>query len=129
VSDLDELGAAKYVLLTTFRKDGRGVGTPVWLAREGDELFVWTGASTGKVRRIRNNGAVMLAPCSFRGQPSGSAVAGHASLLDAAGSARALALIQRKYGLVGWLTILNSRVRSRISRGSAGTLCIRISLA
>jgi PPOX class probable F420-dependent enzyme len=52
---LDELGSAKYVSLTTYRKDGTAVPTPVWMVRDGDELAVWTNARTGKVKRIRRN--------------------------------------------------------------------------
>ncbi len=53
---LDRLSAEKYILLTTFRKDGRAVPTPVWAVRDGEALAVWTRADSGKVKRIRHNG-------------------------------------------------------------------------
>jgi len=124
MTDLDRLGDAKYLLLTTFRRDGRAVATPVWSARDGDALYVWTAADSGKVKRVRNNGDVTLAPCDFRGAPSGEPVAGRAALLDQADDGHARAVIQRKYGVVGWLTMFGSRIR----RGRAGTICMRISL-
>ncbi|MEV5447304.1 PPOX class F420-dependent oxidoreductase, partial [Streptomyces sp. NPDC052644] len=63
VTDLDRLAAEKYVLLTTFRKDGRAVSTPVWAVRDDDTLAVWTVADSGKVKRIRRDGTVTVAPC------------------------------------------------------------------
>ena len=121
---MNPLGTAKYVLLTTFRRDGRPVATPIWVAPDGDALVVWTGTGTGKVKRIRNSGRVTVAPCDFRGTTSGPAVSGQASLLPPAESERARALIRRKYGLSGWLVIGGSRLR----RGRAGTICVRIEL-
>lgn len=57
-----------FVSLTTFRKTGVGVSTPVWIARDGDELIVTTPDGTGKVKRVKNNGRVTLAPCSRMGK-------------------------------------------------------------
>ena len=119
-SDLDRLGSARYVLLTTFRKDGTGVPTPVWAARDGDELVVFTAPDAGKVKRIRRDGAVTVGPCTWRGLPTGEPVAGHARLLDRAGVDRALRLIARKYGFFGWVTVFNSRLRRRGSGGPGG---------
>jgi uncharacterized protein len=57
-----------FVSLTTFRKSGVGVSTPVWIARDGDELVVTTPDGTGKVKRVRNNGRVTLVPCGRMGK-------------------------------------------------------------
>ncbi len=54
------LGDESFVSLTTFRKNGEGVPTPVWIAREGDTLIVTTPAGTGKVKRLRNDSRVEL---------------------------------------------------------------------
>lgn len=118
------LDAGKYLLVTTFRRDGRAVATPVWAARDGESLVVWTVSDSGKVKRIRNNGSVRLAPCSMRGEPEGDAVGGHAVLLDSAETERARRLIARKYGLIGRIGMLGSRLR----RGSDGTVGIRITV-
>ena len=77
------LTETRYVLLTTFRRDGRPVPSPVWTAPAGDRLVVVTGASTGKVKRLRNDGRVLLAPCTARGRAFGESVEGRASLLGA----------------------------------------------
>ena len=66
--DIDRLAAGKYLSLTTFRKDGSAVSTPVWVARDGDHLYVMTDPSSGKATRLRNSGRVRLAPCDMRGQ-------------------------------------------------------------
>src|SRR6266567_1171406 len=116
-SSLGDLGAARYVLLTTFRKDGTAVPTPVWVARDGAELLVFTAPNAGKVKRIRRDGAVRIGPCTMRGRPTGADVPAHARVLDSAGADRTLKLIARKYGVVGWLTVVNSRIRRRGSGG------------
>lgn len=64
---LDELADEKFVSLTTFRKNGVGVPTPVWVGRDGDALVVTTPVGSGKVKRLRRNPTVELRPCSRRG--------------------------------------------------------------
>ncbi|WP_406279185.1 PPOX class F420-dependent oxidoreductase [Embleya sp. NBC_00896] len=123
-SDLDRLAAGSYVLLTTFRRDGRAVGTPVWVVRDGDALGVWTARDSGKVKRIRNSGRVTVAECDARGKVRGEAVDGHAELLDAAATDRYRDLIRRKFGVLGRVTLFGSRLR----RGVAGTVGIRVEL-
>lgn len=97
----EQLAAAQFVLLTTFRRDGRAVGTPVWVVPVADGLGVWTTADSGKVKRIRRDGAVTLAECDRRGTPTGPAVPGTARVLDAAGTARVRVGVREKYGLLG----------------------------
>ncbi|MGN9916249.1 PPOX class F420-dependent oxidoreductase [Micromonospora palomenae] len=124
MTDLDRLAAEKYVLLTTFRKDGRAVPTPVWAVRDGDTLAVWTAADSGKVKRIRRDGTVTVAPCDVRGRPLGAAVPGHAVLGSPEESRRIRDLIKQKYRLLGRLTLLGSRLR----RGDRGTIGIRVTV-
>jgi len=124
VDQIARLDAGKYLLLTTFRRDGRAVPTPVWAARDGESLVVWTVSDSGKVKRIRNNGTVRLAPCSMRGAPEGDEVGGHAEVLDAAQTERARKLIAGNYGLIGRLSMLGSRLR----RGADGTVGIRLTV-
>ena len=88
MSEVERLSAGKYLSLGTFRKSGEKVATPVWVTRDGDDLYVITGASSGKVKRIRNNAEVELAPCDMRGRISGAEVSGTAEILDAAGTKR-----------------------------------------
>jgi PPOX class probable F420-dependent enzyme len=124
VTTLDHLSAEKYVLLTTFRRDGRTVSTPVWVVRDGDALGVWTPTDAGKAKRIRQSGEVTVAPCDVRGRPSGAAVPGHATIIGPADTERIRELLRHKYGLIGRLTLLGSRLR----RGTGGTVGIRITL-
>ncbi|WFF02326.1 PPOX class F420-dependent oxidoreductase [Micromonospora sp. WMMD964] len=122
---LDRLSAEKYILLTTFRKDGRAVPTPVWAVRDGDALAVWTRADSGKVKRIRNNGEVTVAPCDVRGRPHGAEVSAHATLYGSGDIGRVRDLLKHKYRLIGRLSLLGSRLR----RGEGGTVGIRVTLA
>ena len=108
-SPLDALGTGKYLLLTTLRRDGTPVATPVWLVRDGDALLIITQGDSGKVRRIRANRAVMVASCDARGRSAGPAVAAVAELLDEAGTDRARSLIVRRYGLLGRLVMWRGR--------------------
>ena len=108
-SPLDALGTGKYLLLTTLRRDGTPVGTPVWLVPDTDTLLVITQADSGKVRRIRSNPAVTVAPCDARGRPLGPAVDAVAELLDDADTARARSLITHRYGLLGRLLMWRGR--------------------
>jgi PPOX class probable F420-dependent enzyme len=97
--DLETLAKSKYVSLTTFKKDGTAVATPVWLARDGDTLVVLTEPSAGKVRRLRNSGKVLVAPCDMRGRVNGEALPGIARVQDAAGTEATMALIRKRYGV------------------------------
>ncbi|WP_035805235.1 PPOX class F420-dependent oxidoreductase [Kitasatospora mediocidica] len=122
---LDRLGREKYLLVTSFRKDGSGVATPVWVLRDGEALGVWTAADSWKVKRIRRRADVLVGPCDMRGKPTGPSVPASAEVLDTAGTANYRALLARKYGLLGRLTMFGSRLR----RGTDGTVGIRITLS
>ncbi|MEU4803244.1 PPOX class F420-dependent oxidoreductase [Actinosynnema sp. NPDC023587] len=116
------LGDEKYLLLTTFRRNGTPVPTPVWAVRKGEVVHVWSAADAGKVKRIRNNGDVTIAPCDFRGNRTGDTTNAKAVLLDQRASDETRTLIARKYGLLGRLTLLGSRLR----RGRTGSVGIEI---
>jgi uncharacterized protein len=118
----EEPGDGKYLLLTTFRRDGTAVPTPVWVVADDEALYAWSTAAAGKVKRIRRDGSVLLAACDFRGNPTGPSKQGDARLLDAEGTERVRDLLKRKYGLLGRLTLLGSLVR----RGKSGTIGIEI---
>ncbi|WP_112471191.1 PPOX class F420-dependent oxidoreductase [Streptomyces triticisoli] len=121
---VERLGAGKYLLVTSYRRSGTPVATPVWLVRDGDALGVWTAADSWKVKRIRNRADVLVGPCDLRGKPTGEQVAATAEICDPATTARYRALIARKYGVLGRLTLLGSRLR----RGVDGTVGIRVTL-
>ena len=102
----------KYVLLTTYRRDGTPVGTPVNIAVEGDRAFVRTWDTAWKVKRIRNNSEVEVARSTLRGKPTGPAVRAHARILDGDESAYAGRAIARKHRILhGLLVPLVHRLR------------------
>jgi hypothetical protein len=69
-TDLDVIAANEYVLLTTFRRTGTPVSSPVWIARDGDELVVITVDPAGKTKRLAHTSRVELQPCDVRGRVS-----------------------------------------------------------
>ncbi|MFF1301408.1 PPOX class F420-dependent oxidoreductase [Streptomyces sp. NPDC058307] len=123
-TQLERLGAGKYLLLTSFRKNGTPVATPVWVVRDGDALGVWSAADAWKVKRIRARQDVLVGPCDVRGNPTGDQIPATAEICDAATTARYRQLLARKYGIVGRLTLFGSRLR----RGADGTVGIRVTL-
>jgi PPOX class probable F420-dependent enzyme len=123
--EVDRLAAESYVVLTTFRRDGRAVPTPVWIAGDGAELVLWSERKAGKVKRIRNNGRVEVQASDFRGTTThGPKVSGQARLLDDDATRRVCRLIARKYGIVGQVTMFFSRLRG----GPPRTVAIAITL-
>lgn len=88
-----------HVLLVTYKRDGTPVPSPVWFAKEGDQLYVWTEINAFKAKRLRNDERALLAPCSARGVPHGEPVAALGRVLtDEAELARAAAAIKRSWG-------------------------------
>lgn len=113
-SELDRLAAEKYVMVTTFRKNGTPVATPVWAARDGDELVLWSQREAGKIKRIRNNPEVVVQACDLRGKTThGAEVPGKARLLDDDVTERVRSTIARKYGITGQVTMFFSRLRGK----------------
>ncbi|WP_411698848.1 PPOX class F420-dependent oxidoreductase [Conyzicola sp.] len=89
-----------FVSLTTFRRSGVAVSTPVWIARDGDHLIVTTPTESGKVKRLRNNSRVELRPCDRMGKVADdtapvsgvAAVTAHRETVE-----RSTAIIRKKY--------------------------------
>ena len=111
------LGDETYVNLATFRRDGREVRTPVWVAHDGEELVVYTNGRSGKAKRIRREGRVRLAACDARGRLRGEWVEGRARLRDDPGARdRGLAALRRKYGWQAELVLLGARLFGRYAQ-------------
>jgi PPOX class probable F420-dependent enzyme len=89
-----------YMNLETFKRSGQGVKTPVWFVQEGSMLYVRTGAESGKVKRVRNNGRARVVPSNAQGAPLGEWVDGKARLVEAEEAAHVNRLAARKYGLM-----------------------------
>lgn len=96
------LGDERFVSLTTFRRSGERVSTPVWIGRDGDALVVTTPEASGKVKRLRNDPRVEMRPCGRMGRVEDGAqpVAGVAEVLtDERDRERLTGIIRGKYGL------------------------------
>ncbi|KQU69490.1 PPOX class F420-dependent oxidoreductase [Phycicoccus sp. Root101] len=126
---LDALGEEKFVSLTTFRKTGVGVSTPVWIGREGDALVVTTPSGSGKVKRLRNNTRVELQPCSRRGTVEDGAptVAAVAEIVQGPEAMRRLDTVLRpKYGIEYRIVMTIEKI---MRRGHTDRTMLRITSA
>jgi len=104
----------RYVNLATLRKDGTEVRTPVWIAAVAGVPVVYTNATSWKVKRIRNNGKVRLAPCTARGDIRGDWVDATARVVDDdAGRDRGIQAFVDKYGWQMRLALFMSRFSDR----------------
>lgn len=95
---LSDLKEERYISLTTFKRDGTPVATPVWVAGQNGHLLVHTAAGSWKVKRIRRDSHVQVAPCSATGKVRGEGVEGEARILP--DTALVEELEARKYGLM-----------------------------
>ena len=102
---LQDFARSEYVSLTTYRKDGTPVATPVWAAAEGGVLYVWTRSDSWKVKRLRHDDRVLVTVCDVRGRIAEGAPSaeGTARLLDGAGTASVRKVLARKYTWKFWL--------------------------
>lgn len=109
----------KYLSLETFKKSGDAVRTPVWFAADperelsgnADRLYVYTIGNTGKVKRIRNNGRVRIAPCTMKGKVTGEWTEARAEIISGEEAERGMKLLSRKYlpwkqllGIFAWFS-------------------------
>jgi uncharacterized protein len=111
----------KYLSLETFKKSGQGVRTPIWFAADPSsslasgsaKLFVYTVDNTGKVKRIRNNTHIRIAPCNARGKVLGDWVEAQAEILAGQEAARGMQLLDKKYWPVKQIMGLFARFSSQ----------------
>lgn len=95
--DFTHLRGRSYIDLVTFRKTGAGVHTPVWFAEVDGRLYIFTSPKSGKMKRIRNNPRVEVAPSTMRGRPLGPHVPATARVASDQPAGRQA--IRRKYWL------------------------------
>ena len=121
--------SGRYVLLTTFRRDGRPVATPVWFAPLPDDpatLAIVTDREAGKVKRLRRTSRCELAPCDVRGRPHGDAVPAEGSVAtDPAEIAAGTHALARRYGWQWRLLGLGARLRGRDPAATRALLLVR----
>ena len=103
----------KYLNLETFKRSGDGVKTPVWFAAEpsaslessGAKLYVYTIGVSGKLKRIRNNPRVKVAPCNMRGDVRGEWAEARAEIVTGAEAEHGMRLLNEKY--LPWKQLLD----------------------
>ena len=88
----------EFALLTTLRKNGMAMPTTMWFAHDQGKLYMVTSATVGKIKRIRNNGRVLLAPCDVDGKVLGEQIEAYAHELPPAQHEYANTLLASKYG-------------------------------
>jgi PPOX class probable F420-dependent enzyme len=115
---LTDLAKQRYVSLTTFRRDGTTAAVPAWVVSDdGERLLVWTGADTWKVKRIRRDPRVLIAPADYRGRELGPQVEAQARVLGPEAEVIVVPLLRRKYGwqrrALETLGRLSSQLRQR----------------
>ena len=94
-----EIQGQKYISLTTFRRNGAAVATPVWFGDDGNKLYVMTRSDSGKYKRLRNNPLAEVAPCNVRGKITGPVFEATARVLPMEEWPRARQTIAKKYWL------------------------------
>lgn len=119
-------GDEKFVSLTTFKRDGSAIASPMWIVRDGEQLLVWTPADASKVKRVRRNPRVTLTACGRTGKakPGQPACEGVAEVIvDPVSVARTESLIKRKYGLEFRIVTL---IEAIAARGRKSRVVLRI---
>lgn len=121
---------AQFIKLTTFRRTGVRVATPVWFVVDGSALLVTTMESTGKAKRLRHTPRVTLAVCDRRGRVTGPEFDGTAELLPGEPATDIRRRVMKRYGFGGWILLTLAHViglaRNRTGQKSVG---IRITRA
>ncbi len=122
------LGDQKFVSVTTFKRNGDAVASPMWIVRDGEQLLVWTPADAWKVKRIRHDPRVTLTACGRTGkvQPGQPTFDGTAEVITDPGEvARAESLIKHKYRMEFRVVTL---IETIAARGRKPRVLLRITL-
>jgi PPOX class probable F420-dependent enzyme len=106
VESVPALHGSRTALLTTFRRDGRPVTTPVSIALVDGRVFFVTAVDSGKAKRLAHSERVALAPCTARGKPLGPEVTGRARLVDRAARRGPTRSVLRPTGSLFWSWLL-----------------------
>ncbi|BBZ07582.1 PPOX class F420-dependent oxidoreductase [Mycolicibacterium doricum] len=120
-----DIAGSRYILLTTFTRDGRPKPTAVWAAPAGDKLLVITQEKSWKVKRIRNTQRVTIAKCDRTGKPKSEPVEATAKILDKSANAATYDALGNQYGLLG----KTFNVASKLRGGMKNNVTIEIEAA
>jgi hypothetical protein len=108
---LSRLSKFKYIDIETYRKNGAGVRTPIWFVVYQGLIYFRTDDKSGKVKRIRNNPHVRIAPCDIRGNVKGNWSDGNVNFAGSAESSIVYSMIDKKYGFVATLIRIFNKIR------------------
>jgi uncharacterized protein len=112
---LEQFQGKQYLSLETYRKTGAAVATTVWFAEDSGRFYVYSLADAGKVKRIRNNPRVRIAPCSARGAVKGSWVEAEARIVEGREEEHGHRLLNQKY----WMKSLGDLFSKLLNRKRA----------
>ncbi len=121
---VSQLVGQKHLAIESYRKNGEPVRTPVWFIERNGTLFVRTDSDTGKVKRIRRNPRIRIAPCTIRGKPRGAWISAEASFAGAEEAEEAYQLLKKKYGL----QYRAIRFIEKFQRGPSRAICLSIKI-
>ena len=130
-ADLDALFPGRYLSVTSFKRDGTGVASPLWFVSDGERLLALTDLHSAKVRRIRHNPSVLVAPCGASGKLRGEPLAARVEVLtQAADLERVQKLLIERYKLTYRVVMLGyrlgRRLRGRSSVADGAALAITV---
>ena len=97
----NQLSKAKFISLETYKRNGEAVRTPVWFVLENGLIYFHSPAKSWKVKRLRGNPVVRLAPCARFGRIEGDWLKGKATRIDGEDGKRIVKLVNSKQGLDG----------------------------
>ncbi len=114
MSEIKNLDVKKYIALETYKKNNQPVKTPVWFVIHNELIYVITREKTGKVKRLRNNPSVRIAPCTLFGKATGNWILGSAKFVTDEEFKIALNLRKKKYGVMDMIARLVSRKKGNL---------------
>ena len=109
--NLSDLSKFKYINIETFRKNGTGIRTPIWFIIYQGLIYFRTDLKSGKVKRIKNNPHIRIAPCDIRGNLKGDWFDGKVKFADSAESSIVYSMIDKKYGFMTTLIRIFNKIR------------------
>ena len=125
MSDFSRFRKEEFLSLETYRKNGETIKSPMWFAQDNDALYLWTMADTSKVKRIRNNPHVNIAPCKRMGAVTGEWMTAHATIDDSPIMvAQVEAMLLKKIGLFFRIFRFIDAIRDR--QKNSYRICIKL---
>lgn len=123
--DFSRFRKEEFLSLETYRKNGETIKSPMWFAQDNDALYLWTMADTSKVKRIRNNPNVNIAPCKRMGEVTGEWMTAHATIDDSPIMvAQVEAMLLKKIGLFFRIFRFIDAIRDR--QKNSHRICIKL---